>query len=135
MSDLHGRVHAAGVAAVPVVVVGVGLALMGMGNRDMLVFWSVVGIGLLAALLVGAFRYYAAHPVAGLLTAVCLAGMFPASQAAMGSDFMQMVLGVLSGGVGAVLVAVFAGLTVVDMRASVGEGVAARGRRSTGSDS
>jgi hypothetical protein len=95
----------------------------------MLTFWSVAGIGLLLVMLAGGFRYYAAHPVVGLLTAVCLAGLFPQSQAAMSNDTMQMVLGVASGGVGMVLMVVFAGLTVGQMRASAGEGVRQEGRR------
>jgi hypothetical protein len=81
----------------------------------------VVGIGVLAALLTTGFRCYAAHPLAGLLTALCLAALFPLSQAAIASDLSQMVFGLLSGGVGTVLVTVFTGLVVVEMRGEAEE--------------
>jgi hypothetical protein len=115
------RLNAAGVAAVPLVVVAVGFGLQAGVNRDMMMFWSVVGIGVLAALLTTGFRYYAAHPLAGLLTALCLAALFPLSQAAIASDLSQMVFGILSGGVGTVLVAVFTGLVVAEMRGEAEE--------------
>ncbi|HVX84318.1 MAG TPA: hypothetical protein VH253_05835 [Phycisphaerae bacterium] len=131
MRDERSSVHPAGIAAVPVVVTAIGYGILLSKNGDMLMFWSVVGIGLLVVMLVGGFRYYAAHPAVGLLTAVCLAGLFPQSQAAMASDSTQMVLGILSGGIGMVLMITFAVLTVADMRKSVGtdERVMAKARR------
>ncbi|MGH7170058.1 MAG: hypothetical protein ACRELG_07270 [Gemmataceae bacterium] len=92
--------------------------IMGQINsaRNYLMFACFVGIVLLSVLLGVGFRYYKAHPFVGLLTALSLCYLLPASQAANSNDALQFVSGMVSGLGGGALTILFLVLVLKDMR-------------------
>jgi hypothetical protein len=101
-------------------------------SRDYLFFFCLVGILLSSVLLGVGFRYYKTHPFVGLLTALTLFSLFPASQAANSNNAWQFVAGMVTGLGGGALTITFLVLSLKTM--NHGGGSAASSEASHGPD-
>ena len=85
-------------------------------GREALLILCLTGILLLAVLLGVGFQYYRTHPFVGLLTALTLFSLLPASQAANGNDAWQFVSGMATGLGGGALTITFLVLSLIAMK-------------------